>query len=203
MAKTSGSNNRTGGHTTTDANYKGEIKNVKSLVTIKHPDVYKEVKSAISRFHAVMGVRQREVKLATLSGAVGVHVTGMDGKSQGIYLNSKIFNGTKASIIAQKKSGYASGFLTRTNKPIQHTVTHELAHATWNNRLSSPNAKAAGKEVGALYNKWLRDTKKKGYGSYAKSNVNEFFAETTTKAIHGNSDKYTKKVKGIIRKYKL
>lgn len=45
--------------------------------------------------------------------------------------------------------------------------------------------------------------KKSGYGKYAETNVSEFWAETVTKAIHGKSDKYTKKVKEICKKYKL
>ena len=40
-------------------------------------------------------------------------------------------------------------------------------------------------------------------GKYAETNVSEFWAETVTKAIHGKSDKYTKKVKEICKKYKL
>lgn len=86
---------------------------------------------------------------------------------------------------------------------LQHTITHELAHATWNASMSSTKAKAAGKEITSLYKKWLKDEKKKGYGSYGKTNVSEFFAEGVTKAIHGNADKYTKKLKNIVGKYQL
>lgn len=43
----------------------------------------------------------------------------------------------------------------------------------------------------------------KGYGSYGKTNVDEFWAEVVTKGIHGKSDKYTKKAIGIAKKYKL
>lgn len=82
-------------------------------------------------------------------------------------------------------------------------MTHELAHATWNSHLSSPNAKAAGKEIKSLYKKWSGDKKKTGYGKYAKTNVNEFWAETITKGIHGKSDKYTKAAKSIVKKFKL
>ena len=60
-----------------------------------------------------------------------------------------------------------------------------------------------GKEVKKLFNSWKKDNKKSGYGKYAETNVSEFWAETVTKAIHGKSDKYTKKVKEICKKYKL
>ena len=150
--------------------YKGKISRVGSLVEMKDKAMYKATKEAISRYHAVMGVRQRNVKLADLGGsAYGVHVT-RGGKSEAVYA---------------------------------HTVTHELAHATWNAHMTGANQKAAGKEVNALYKKWSRDKRKKGYGKYATTNVSEFWAETVTKAVHGKSDKYTKAVKAIAKKYKL
>lgn len=186
-----------------DATYKGSIKNVQSLIKIKDPQVYKEVTSAISRYHSVLGVRQRNVKLATLSsGTLGVHVT-QGGKSEGVYLNKKYFNQKKNDIVSQTKKGYDSGWHTKTNKPIAHTVTHELGHATWNSHLTGANQQAATKDINSLYTKWMKDSKKKGYGEYAKTNVNEFWAETVTKAVHGKADKYTRSVKGIIKKYKL
>ena len=48
-----------------------------------------------------------------------------------------------------------------------------------------------------------KDKTKKGYGRYSMTNVNEFWAETVTKAVHRRSDKYTTAVKRIARKYKL
>lgn len=186
-----------------DSNYKGSIKNVESLVKMKDPQMYKETKSAISRYHAVLGVRERNVKLATLSaGTLGVQVS-YGGKSDAIYLNKFYFNQGAKAVKAQTNKGYSSGWHTKTNKPLAHTVTHELAHATWNSSLGGANQKAAGKEIGTLYKKWKADTKKQGYGEYAKTNVDEFWAETITKAVHGKRDKYTLKVKDICKKYKL
>lgn len=186
-----------------DGSYKGKIDGVESLVRMKDPAVYRATKEAISRYHAVMGVRQRDVKLATLPmGMFGVHVTS-NGKSEAVYLNKKTFNQRQGVIVSQTKKGYSTGWHTQTNKPIAHTVTHELAHATWNTSLSSANARAATKEITPIYTKWLADTKKKGYGKYAQTNVNEFWAETVTKAVHGKADKYTRSVKRIAKKYKL
>lgn len=186
-----------------DSSYNGNVKNIESLVKMKDQQVYKATKEAISRYHAVLGVRQKNVKLADLSaGTLGVHVTA-DGKSEAVFLNKKAFNQKKGDIIRQTKKGYDSGWSTRTNKPIAHTVTHELAHATWNSHLTGANHVAAGKEVKDLYKSWLKDKKKSGYGKYAHTNVNEFWAEVSTKAVHGKADKYTKKVKQIVKKYKL
>ena len=190
-----------------DSSYKGTIKNVEPLVNM-NKEIYRDTKAAISRYHAVMGVRQREVHLADLSdGVLGVHVSAPDGKggikSEAVYLNKKRYKQTRKEMMAQTKKGYDSGWHTKTNKPMAHTVTHELAHATWNSHLTAANAKAAGKEISALYKKWMSDKKKKGYGKYARTNVNEFWAECVTKAVHGNSDKYTRQVKKIAKKYKL
>lgn len=186
-----------------DSSYKGSISKVEPLVNMKDPKMYKATKQAISRYHAVMGVRQREVKLAEMSGGTyGVHVTS-GGKSQAVYLNKAHFNQSPQAVAAAHSKGYASGWSTKTNKPVAHTVTHELAHATWNEHLTGANQKAAGKEINKLYTSWRKDKKKSGYGKYAETNVSEFWAETVTKAVHGKSDKYTRKVKAIAKKYNL
>lgn len=199
MGRNSGSNTGTkdGG-----GNFGGDIKNVGSLVEMKDPAMYKATKQAISRYHAVMGVRQREVKLADFAGAYGVHVTA-NGKSDAVYLNRTHFNSGAKNVAASHAKNYKTGWSTHTNKPVMHTVTHELAHATWNSHLDGAHQKAAGKEINKLYKSWMRDKKKTGYGKYARTNVNEFWAEVVTKAVHGNKDKYTTKAKAIAKKYKL
>lgn len=197
-----------GGEGRGDSSYKGKIENVESLKAIKDRQLYNEMKKAISRFESVLGVRQRNVKLADLSGAYGVHLT-VDGKSAGVYLNKRMYkNGTVQSIVKEKQAGYKSGWATKTNKPVAHTITHELAHATWNSHLTSPKAQAAGKEISQLYRKWLGDKAnrryvRRGYGEYARTNVNEFWAEVITKGIHGRADRYTRQAIAIAKKYKL
>ena len=206
MAKTSGSLRvkKTGGFSPGDSNYKGSIKNIKPLSSIKHNDVYREIKQGISRYHAELGVRERNVKLAELSPNVnGVQMSTLTGENKGIYLNSRVYNMTKGEIIKRTRNAYNSGWSTITNKPIQHTITHELAHATWNTYKTGKKYKTAGKEISSMYSSWLKDKSKKGYGTYAKTNVNEFFAEVTSKAVHGKADSYTRKTKRIIKKYKL
>lgn len=188
-----------------DSGYSGEITGVEDLANIKNPAVYREMKSAISRYHSVMGVRERSVKLANLPpNTYGVQVTDIKtGKSEGVYINKKIHNMSKSQIETYVRRGYASGWSTKTNKPIAHTITHELAHATWNSALKGANYKAAGKEIYKLSATWLKDKKKTGYGKYSKTNIDEFWAEVTTKAVHGKADKYTRAVKEIAKKYKL
>ena len=121
--------------------------------------MYKETKQAISRYHAVLGVRERNVKLATLSaGTLGVQVS-TAGQSTGIYLNKAYFNKGKKAVEASTKKGYSSGWHTQTNKPLAHTVTHELAHATWNTSLTGANHKAEA-TTKAVHGKADRYTKK-------------------------------------------
>ena len=139
-----------------DATYKGSVGKPEPLVNMKDPALYKATKEAISRYHSVLGVRQKNVKLAELSaGTYGVHVTA-NGKSEGVYLNKKHFMQTKKAVEASHKRGYASGWSTKTNKAVAHTVTHELAHATWNANMTGANQKAAGKEV-SLGRKTIRN----------------------------------------------
>lgn len=170
---------------------------------MKHRDMEKQINRAISRYEAVMGVRERSIKLADIPGAYGVTYIGANG-SQGIFLSRKHFDQSKRKFEADyKKHNYDSGFKNVTNRAAQHTVTHELAHATWTSSYTSTKHRAAGKEIQKLYHSWAKDKKKKGYGTYGKTNVDEFWAEVITKGIHGRSDKYTKKAIGIARKYKL
>lgn len=188
---------------TGDGNYKGEIKNVQDLVKIKDPEVYKAVGEAISRYHSVMGVRERKVKLADLDDdTLGVQVN-KNGKSQAVYLNKKIHNMSKKDIERIVRGDYKSGWMTKTNKAIAHTVTHELAHATWGSDMKEPKHKGAKKEILKLYDTWRRDKTKRGYGEYAKADVDEFWAETVTKAVHGKQDKYTRAVKSIAKRFEL
>lgn len=170
---------------------------------MKNRDMEKQINRAISRYEKVMGVRERHVRLADLDGAYGVTYIDANG-SQGIYLDRKLFDVPKRKFEADyKKSNYDNGFKNVTNRAAQHTVTHELAHATWTSSYTSAKHKAAGKEISSLYQKWSKDKKKKGYGTYGRRDVDEFWAEVVAKGIHGKSDKYTKKAIGIAKKYKL
>ncbi len=170
---------------------------------MKHRDMEKQINRAISRYETVMGIRERSIKLADIPGAYGVTYIGADG-SHGIYLSKKHFDQPKKKFeAAYKKHNYETGFKNVTNRAAQHTVTHELAHATWTSSYTSTKHRAAGKEIQKLYHTWSKDKKKKGYGSYGKTNVDEFWAEVITKGIHGKSDKYTRKAISIAKKYKL
>lgn len=179
-----------------------------SISTMKNRDMQKEIQQAISRYNAVLGVRERNIKLANLDGAYGATFLNGDGPTA-IYLDKKLFDVPKKDFVeSYSKSNYArrGGFKNTTRKPAQHTVTHELAHATWTSDYTAQKYRDAGKEIKSLYKDFIKDTstvRKKNYGRYGKSNVDEFWAEVITKGIHGDSDRYTKKAIAIAKKYKL
>ena len=179
-----------------------------SIKDMKNRDMQKEIQQAISRYEAKMGLREKSIKLANLSGAYGVTFIGADG-SKGIYLDKKLFDQPKKDFVAKyKDSNYKrrGGFKNMTRNAAQHTVTHELAHATWCSNYTDTKHQAAGKEIKALYKSFMKDkssVRKKNYGSYGNSNVDEFWAEIVTKGIHGDNDRYTRKAFSIAKKYKL
>ena len=208
MAKASGTtrNKRDGGLKVGDENFKGKVGMPQSLSTIKNKKVYDEVMSAISRTHSVLGITQKKVKLADLpDGVGGVHVT-RGGESEGVYLSKDIFQPAEAttqSVAGWSKTGYESGHLTKTNKPVAHIVTHEMSHSIWNEHMTAQKYQTAGKDIKQLYKQWKQDKKKSGYGAYASTNVSEFFAELATRAVHGRRDKYTDRLKEIIKTHRL
>ena len=187
-----------------DGWFSGDIMFVESLKNIEDRRLYNATKETISRFYKELGIPQRNVKLADLPENIGgVHVT-VGGQSEGVYLNSKIFKkGTVQSVTEGMKASYKTGFLTQTNKPVAHTLTHELAHSVWNAHMTGTKQVAAGKEIKRVYRQWKADRRKTGYGKYSSTNVSEFWSETITKGIHGKADRYTKALKGIARKYQL
>lgn len=183
-----------------DTNYNGKIENLRSVTTMQDKQMYKATKEAISNFYAKTGAIERNIKMAELSNTVyGIGSKGM------VILNGKFFDrkNSKEFMEKQMKSEYKSGWQTETNKPIAHVLTHELGHTTWSSHGESANMKAASKEIKSLAKDWRKDTKKQGYGKYSHSNIDEFWAEVVTKAVHGKADKYTRKAKDIIKKYKL
>lgn len=205
MAKTSGSTRgkARGGGLGGDGkgNYKGEINNVGSLKELKNTQLRRDIQQGISKYESRLGVRTN-VRLADLAGAYGVHVT-KNGKSDGVYLDRKTFvNGSRESIAKIKNQAYDNRFLNRTNKPTQHTVVHELGHATWTSHMTGEKQKNAGKEIEVLYKNFKQANPSK-WGSYSKTNINEFVAEGITKGVLSNGDKYTKKLIKIVKKYGL
>ena len=179
-----------------------------SISTMNNRDMQKELQQAISRYEAVLGVRQRKVMLADLKGAFGATTMNGDG-SLAVYVDRGFFDRPKDEVekdYVNQNYRRRGGFKNTTRKPAQHTLTHELAHATWSSNYRNPKHQAAGKEINEVYKTFMKDkssSRKKNYGSYGTENADEFFAEVVTKAIHGDNDNYTRKIKAIVKKYNL
>jgi len=203
MAKTSGGiRSKTGGiGRDGGGNYKGTVEKIGSLKELKDTQLRRTIQQGISKYESRLGVRTN-VRIANLEGAYGVHVTS-NGKSDGVFLDRGTFLKANVNKInAVKRNAYARGFSNKTNKPSQHVVVHELGHATWNSHLSGRKQQAAGREINKLYGTFKKQNPK-SWGSYGKTNVNEFYAEGITKGVLGKSDKYTKALIRITKKYDL
>ena len=202
MGRNSGGNNDSApdSWSNDDTSYRGPIKNRRSLVTMQDPQMYKATKQAISNFYSKTGAIERNVKVADMEPSVmGI------GSKGSVYLNGVYFDrkDSKKFIDKEIRRQYKQGWQTKTNNPVAHVITHELSHTVWTRDLKEPKHIAAGKEIKKMAREWLKDKKKQGYGKYSKSNVDEFWAEVVTKAVHGTPDKYTKRAIQIIKKYKL
>lgn len=211
-----GRNSDGSGRTMTDGELRALNENSEPLANIKDREAYKEVFRGISRFEATLGIRDRKVRLADLSGygvaGMAVHQK-RTGKPLGIFLDKNTFDRKADDIRGYVKKQYESGFWAKTKAPIQHTVTHELAHATLNRSMRTANALAAKRELKKVYNDWKRDTDaqhrwgkyaKKQWGTYARiGGPYEFWSEGITKGVHGGSDSYTKRLIKIAKKYNL
>lgn len=177
------------------------------LSDIGNEDVHREIKQAISKFHGQLGIKTREVRLADLEPDVlGVAGSTALGPKM-VYLQHKFFQNKERVIRDSIRKSYRRGHTTTTNQPLQHVIIHELSHTVWTNHFMTPKHLRAGREIRTLYSEWRRDRKagfgSKKYGNYAGTNINEFVAETLTKSVIGNSDTYTRRLRAIVKKYKL
>lgn len=210
MAKTSGgvrggtvTGNKGGiGNDGGGGNANVNLTNIGSLKDIKDRQLQREIQQGISKYESRLGV-QSNVRLATMEGAVGLARTDPKSGKTEVFLNRAHFEKTSVKQVkAYKERAYKSGFLNKTNKPTQHTVVHELGHATWNSYKPDKKHNQAGKEIKALYKQFKKENPKT-WGSYGKTNVNEFYAEGITKGTLGKSDKYTKSLIKITKKHGL
>lgn len=184
-----------------DGSTPSSVKNIGSIRDITDKVSNREVKRAISKYHSRIGLNTREVKIADLKNAYGIAIISPSTNSGTVYLDRKAFSNSKKLIKADKEE-YRRGEKVHTNKAIQHTTIHELAHTTWTNHHRGTKHKQAGKEIYKLYREYKR-SKSNSLGQYASTNINEFYAEGMSKAILGKKDKYSSKLLSITKKYKL
>lgn len=202
MAKTSGSTRTKspgakGGVEGKDTNYKGKIKAVGGIRDIEDNVARRAVQSAVSQFYNDYGLPTRNVKTAILDySVVGI------GGAGGITLNRQYYNDAK-KLMAAKKSAYASKWSVRTNSPLRHTVIHELAHAHWQDGRSNLSPKLT-EGIRALYKRFKVGVRRgqNPIGTYAASNINEFWAEGITQATIGTKQSYySVRLKKLLKRY--
>jgi len=182
-----------------------------SISAIPDAALRREVQSAISRFSTLFGgVSEKIIKLADFNAigpdyveSFGVQYEGgkRQGYIRGIYLNKDIFTDRK-TVNAKIRALYDINWLNRSSNPTRHIVIHEMAHAKWSTLKSSRKARTARREITKLYRQWRRK-ERSGWGDYAKSNVDEFFAEGLSKHAAGSRDRYTKKLIKILKENDL
>lgn len=180
-------------------------KNAKELSSIKDKAVYKEVMDGIAKFNAIFGMSndQKNIMLGRLDQwTAGTAYSYTNGKFKGILLNQTVFNKPLAEVVKTRQYAYSMGFSVRTSHPAQHTVVHELGHSLWNGKWTTSTDKV---KMQNLFNDFRKaypttaDRKKAGWGDYAASKVNEFFAEGIAKHILGKPDKYTKAIMEVAK----
>jgi hypothetical protein len=167
-----------------------ELSNMLSpLNNIKDPNVKAEIKEALESYSKEIGLPY-EVQIIASDLAKG-RLGATDGGGS-ITLNTKYFNKSAKNAEKELSDRMKAGKGVTTNKPLQSTVHHELAHNTYS-KLSGAKKDA----VGALYKKYMSDKKVKGWGSYSKKNAEEFYAEGIAKSMTGKSDSYTKALRKL------
>ena len=167
-----------------------ELSNMLSpLNNIKDPKVKAEIKEALESYSKEIGLPY-EVQIIASDLAKG-RLGATDGGGS-ITLNTKYFNKSAKNAEKELSDRMKAGKGVTTNKPLQQTVHHELAHNTYS-KLSGAKKDA----VGALYKKYMSDKKVKGWGSYSKNNAEEFYAEGIAKSMTGKSDSYTKALRKL------
>jgi len=214
MAKTSGgvrvqagTINLTGGGGKDIVRGGGAPMNVTPLDSIPDKRVLNQQRAVISKMFKKYGFEANTVAMADLDGAHGVAYIG----TKQVYLNKNGFKDAK-KLIASKKREYESGFKTITKNPLQHTLVHELAHIKWTTEMGGISKeseskvqslfKQAKQEAKMLNKKYGQGAKKKwSLGSYALTNVNEFWAEASTQYHIGRrQSKYSKEIGKIWEK---
>lgn len=106
--------------------YKGKITNVGPLVEMTDPQMYKATKQAISRYHAVLGVRQREVKLADFPGAMAYTL-------QAVMVNQRRFTSIVATLTKEQRELQATTQQTTqvAGVPTPTSRLLTLSHMSW------------------------------------------------------------------------
>jgi|694.fasta_scaffold23711_9 hypothetical protein len=184
-----------------------------SIGAIPDPSLRKEVQSAISRYVSIFGsLPERQIKVADFTVALApgpmqntLALQFQGGKRslniRGIFLNKAVWKNNKETTRIVKEL-MDDGILSKTPRPVRHAIIHELAHARWQEFNASRKARRARPEMTKVFRQFKLQ-RREGWGSLARQDVGEFFAEAMAKHASGAPDRYTKKVMRIVEKHNL
>lgn len=168
--------------------------------------VFRELKAGVSKVESRIGIDLPQSNLGfTTSGEyLGVHFGQGDGRT--VLLQQAFFNRPAKEIIADLRKEFKSKFAVTSPTPLQYVVVHELGHSIWVDRVEG-RAKELfklNKGIEVLHERFLRDTARgrTPISRYARVNINEFFAETFTKAIIGRKQNtYSRRLLQLLREH--
>lgn len=171
---------------------------------VQDENMIQEINKAVSAFQLAFSHRCQVIRFEYL----GISTIGRTTIEQGktvVLLNKPLFCNKSASkdlrsLILEQ---YDKGYWTITRNPVAHAITHELAHTVWMESGQREVEKAAKNSICNLFEIWKNDPDKTGYGQRASVDVSEFWAEVCSRAILGESDKYTRAVQQIVKIYHL
>ena len=171
--------------------YRPEMIGLKGYKGVTDPKVASELKEGLEMYAKEIGLTEpHRITIESLpKGRRGVSYG--DGS---IALSKNYFGGSYSKTMKGATDYMNSGGSVVTSRPVMKTLHHELGHRTYD-YLSSSQKSA----VHALYTKFSSGKTPKGWGTYAKHNASEFFAEGMAKSLTGKSDSYTKALRKLIK----
>ena len=173
------------------------------------PSVFRELKAGVSKVESRIGIDLPQGNLGFTDdgrGFIGIHFG--EGTGRTVLFNRAFYNRNVKDILADFRYQYKVKFLTESNSPLQHVVVHELGHSIWVSSVEGKSSKLRelSNGINRLYDLHKRDVAR-GYlpiSKYARKDIDEFFAETFTKAIIGKrQNKYSRDLLKLLRKYKV
>ena len=171
--------------------YKADLVGVKGYKGVTDEKVAAELQEGIKMYAKEIGLAEStQISLETLP-------KGRRGVSYGngtIALSKNYFGGSYAKTVKGATDYMKSGGSVETSRPVMKTLHHELGHRTYDYLSSGQKTK-----VDAIFRKFSSKSTPKGWGSHAKQNASEFFAEGIAKSLTGKSDSYTKALRKLLK----
>lgn len=171
------------------------------------PAVFRELKAGVSKVESRIGIDLPQGNLGFTDDGefLGVHFGSGDNRT--VLLQRSFFNRSSRDIIKDLNSEFKRKWAVNSPTPLQYVAVHELGHSIWVDRVEGRAKELFKLNQGILklHQKFLRDTARgrTPISVYARHNINEFFAETFTKAIIGRKQNaYSRELLKLLREHK-